>query len=303
MLIAAAKANNWLKNSSADPTAGDTCHQLCATDVWHDNLRHSKCRRVCREVYTAISVHPSGTCYDFIRYPATCLLRTVHVAGHRRGSGRNHASMTLLEDLAAVTAADGLFAGFTVRRLCHLLDTLSRHDSMRLHADGRRTNRTQERMLERDFRFTHSLSPLQYKGLLTLYDGNDPQQHWAAMGDSLPELGSEAPPVVERYFQCEFGPECCGKTMRVGDIQAVAHTVGRSFAAKHIKKQCRGACGCTYYLNKKVYPEQLGNQAVKTHTFYPWNTREPEWIASKGGGTIISAALLTSFSIALCTMR
>ena len=117
-------------------------------------------------------------------------------------------------------------------------------------------------------------------------------------------LAPPAPAAMAcKYFACDFGPKCCGVSMRVGKFPCVAHTVGRSFRAVHVKKTCMGACGRVYYLNKKTSSEQLGVHDVRTHTFHPWSDGEPEWIASKSGKTICSVALLMSFAIVQCTMR
>lgn len=213
--------------------------------------------------------------------------------------------MTLLEDLLALTANGGAFSGFGMCRIVGLFAALSRYDNMRLHASGQRTNKTQQRFLAEPFLQHHDLSLPQYECLVRLCD-QGPELHGLsdAVENSLPLAAPPAPAAMAcKYFACDFGPKCCGVSMRVGKFPCVAHTVGRSFRAVHVKKTCMGACGRVYYLNKKTSSEQLGVHDVRTHTFHPWSDGEPEWIASKSGKTICSVALLMSFAIAQCTMR
>lgn len=215
--------------------------------------------------------------------------------------------MAILDELAAAIAQGGMFAGYSLRTILDVLASLGRHDRMRAHPDGRITNTTQRRLLETPFRAHHGLSRTQYEYLVDLYEGSDLLGFSAAVGQSLlgppPGVVGAETLLVSRYFACDFGPTCCGRSMTVSVIDAVAHTVGQSFAAKHVTKRCVGACKSVWYLNKRVFHEDLGEDRLTTHSFYPWHEREPEWIASKSGMQIISTRLLTTFAMALCTMR
>lgn len=216
------------------------------------------------------------------------------------------AAMALLDDLTAATRDGGIFAGYSLREILRIIASLSQHDVMRLHSDGRTTNKTQRRLLETPFRAHHGLSRKQYRYLVEMYDGSDLQGFGTTVGDCFPapaQLQGPQPLLVSRYFACDFGPTCCGRTMTVRALDAVAHTVGHSFAAKHVTKRCVGACKSTWYLNKRTFREELGEDGLTTHSFYPWYEGEPEWIASKSGKVIISTRLLTTFAMALCTMR
>ncbi|CAN0221668.1 unnamed protein product, partial [Scytosiphon promiscuus] len=180
--------------------------------------------------------------------------------------------MTFLEDLVAATSEGGVFAGFPLRRFLCIVASLARHDHMRVHPDGRRTNKTQNRLLETPYRAQHGLSHTQYDFLVAMYEGSELQGFGAALEDCFPEPGhgvAAGPPLVSRYFACDFGPICCGKSMRVDEFDAVAHAIGKSFAAKHVTKRCRGACRSVFYLNKRTHHEELGEDGVLTHTFYP----------------------------------
>lgn len=212
--------------------------------------------------------------------------------------------MPALDDLVRVTNEGGPFSGYTLRRLLVLIGALSRHDNMRNTADGARTNRTQHNLLERRFREDNDLSASQYRSLVDLYNGSELEGLYAAMLGSLPASSPTAQTaIVMRHFAPDVGPRCCGRYMTVRELTACAHTLGESFAAKHVTKHCVGHCGSTYYLNKKTRIETLGHGQVTTHTFYPWNNGEPEWVASKSGKTVLSASLLTSFAMSQCTMR
>lgn len=215
--------------------------------------------------------------------------------------------MALFDDLVEATGEGGMFAGYSLRRIYCVLASLGRHDHMRIHPDGRDTNKTQRRLLETPFMAHHNLSRTQYDFLLKLYDGSDLQgfgvgvgESWAGPGPCL--VGTE-PVLVSRYFACDFGPTCCGRSLKVKVIDAVGHTIGHSFAAKHVVKLCMGECKSVWYLNKRTFHEELDGDGLTTHSFYAWHEREPEWIASKSGKQIISTRLLTAFAMALCTMR
>lgn len=115
--------------------------------------------------------------------------------------------------------------------------------------------------------------------------------------------GGGETPYIPEYFQSEKGPYCCGYKMPVREVQATAFSRTGAFAAKHVVKTCRGECGKTWYLNKKMYTEKLGEDDVTTHTFYRWTAGVPAWISTKSGKVIISTDLLTDFSIAQSTLR
>lgn len=216
-------------------------------------------------------------------------------------------TMTLLEDLMSATSQGGVFHGFPLRRLLRLFASLSRHDSMRRYSDGRTCSRAQRRIFEVPFVQHHGLSYTQYECLVGMYERSDLEGIGEGLEGSLPypeePVGTETR-LADRYFSSEVGPTCCNLTMRVTELEAVAHTIGKSYAAKHVTKRCRGHCGSVYYLNKKTYHEDMGPTEVTTHTFFPWTGgAEPSWVATKSGKVILSTSLLTSFALAQCTMR
>ena len=215
--------------------------------------------------------------------------------------------MPLLEELVSATSQGGQLAGFTLRKIVDLFASLARHANMRMHPDGRRTNKTQCHLLETAFLERHGLSGPQYNFLLELYDGSELEGLGVAPEDAFPQTrpstGDTAPALVDRYFACDFGPTCCGRSMSIIEVDTVAHTIGRSFAAKHVTKRCVGACKSVFYLNKRTHHEEVGEDGLRTHTFYPWVDGEPEWIASKSGKIVISTSLLTNFAMAQCTLR
>ena len=214
--------------------------------------------------------------------------------------------MALLDDLVAATGHGGVFAGYSLREILDVVASLARHDHMRVHPDGRTTNKTQRRLLQTPFMAHHGLSRTQYDYLLRLYEGSDLRGFGAVVDECLPApasgVGAQSM-LVCRFFATDFGPTCCGRSMRVSEIDAVAHTVGQSFSAKHVVKRCVGSCKSAWYLNKRTYHEELGEDGITVHSFYPWRDGEPQWIASKSGKQIISTRLLTAFAMALCTMR
>ncbi|CAM9946035.1 unnamed protein product, partial [Ectocarpus fasciculatus] len=180
--------------------------------------------------------------------------------------------MPILEDLVSATSQGGALFGFTLRKIIELFASLACHDHMPVHPDGRSTNKTQRRLLETPYIGCHGLSPTQYSFLVGLYEGSELEGFGVAIDDALPRGAPPAdgtPPLVGRYFACDFGPTCCGRSMKVSSIDAVAHTIGKSFAAKHITKRCVGDCKSVFYLNKRTYHEELGEDGLRTHTFYP----------------------------------
>ncbi|CAM9702054.1 unnamed protein product, partial [Ectocarpus sp. 13 AM-2016] len=167
--------------------------------------------------------------------------------------------------------------GFSLRKITELFTSLARHDHMRVHPDGRRTNKTQRRLLETPFIGRHGLSSTQYDFLVGLYERSEPEGFGVGIDETLTvEFISDATPsLVGRYFACEFGPTCCGRSMKVGELDAVAHTIGKSFAAKHVTKRCIGDCKSAFCLNKSTHHEDLGEDGLTTHIFYPCVHREP----------------------------
>ncbi|CAN0105625.1 unnamed protein product, partial [Ectocarpus fasciculatus] len=178
--------------------------------------------------------------------------------------------MPLLEELVSATSQGGRLFGFSLRKIIELFSSLACHDHMRVHPDGRRTNKTQRRLLETSYIGRHGLSSTQYDFLVGLYEGSELEGFGVAIEETLPQSAPPAntPSLVGRYFACDFGPTCCGRTMTVGELDAVAHTIGKSFAAKHATKRCVGNCKGVFYLNKRTYHENLGEDGLTTHTFY-----------------------------------
>ncbi|CAN0054055.1 unnamed protein product, partial [Ectocarpus fasciculatus] len=83
-------------------------------------------------------------------------------------SPRAKCPMPILEELVSATSQGGQLAGFTLRKIIELVASLARHDHMRIHPDGRRTNKTQRRLLETPFLERHGLTHPQYIFLLEL---------------------------------------------------------------------------------------------------------------------------------------
>ncbi|CAM9500069.1 unnamed protein product, partial [Hapterophycus canaliculatus] len=180
--------------------------------------------------------------------------------------------MMLLEDIVTTTSQGGVFHGFPLRKLLCLVASLARHEHMRVHRDGRRTNQTQRRLFEQPYLAHHDLSYPQYEFLVAMFEGSELQGFGATLEECFPEPSPSVatePAFVDRYFACDFGPICCGKYMIVRELEAVAHTISKSFAAKHVTKRCTGAWRSALYLNKRTYHEELGQDGVLTHTFYP----------------------------------
>ncbi|CAN0434575.1 unnamed protein product, partial [Ectocarpus sp. 8 AP-2014] len=179
--------------------------------------------------------------------------------------------MPLLEDLVSSTSVGGALFGFSLRKIMELFASLACHDHMRVHPDGRRMNKTQRRLLETPFIGRHGLSSLQYDFLVGLYEGSELEGFGVGIDDTLTvDATTDATPSwVGRCFACDFGPTCCGRSMKVSELDADAHTIGKSFAAKHVTKRCVGDCKSVFYLNKRTHHEDLGEDGLTTHTFYP----------------------------------
>lgn len=212
--------------------------------------------------------------------------------------------MDVFASFVGDTASDGVFPGYSPRQLLVLFAALSRHDTIRRSASGRTASKTQLRLLENNFRRAHSLSTEQYARLLQVYNQAGMADVYSEIVKGVPNQGeSTGMPYVKQYFQAETGPDCCGYYMKVRELQATAFARERAFVTKHIVKECRGQCGRTFYLNKRVYKERLGDDDVTTHTFCAWDDGVPTWIANKSGKIVISSELLTDFAIAQCCMR
>ncbi|CAM9361909.1 unnamed protein product, partial [Ectocarpus sp. 8 AP-2014] len=179
--------------------------------------------------------------------------------------------MPLLEDLVSCTSVGGALFGFSLRKIMELFASVACHDHMRVHPDGRRTNKTQLRLLETPFISRHGLSPTQYDFLVGLYEGSELEGFGVGIDETLTvDASTDATPsLVGGYFACVFCPTCCGPSMKVSELDAVAHMIGKSFAAKHVTKRCVGDCKSVFYLNKRTHHEDLGEDGLATHTFYP----------------------------------
>eukprot|EP00752_Nemacystus_decipiens_P004620 g4217.t1 len=213
--------------------------------------------------------------------------------------------MDAFDSLAEDLRGDGIFHGYSLKRMFILFAALSRHDCMRHSSAGTPTSKTQQRMLERNFSDAHGLSAEQYSRLVHLYTVADMTGvHADVLGG--PRVGGDGSgsPYVQRYFESEAGPLCCGFTMKVRRVRATAFARDDMFATDHVVKQCiLPRCKRTWYLNKKTYTERLGEREVTTHTFYSWADGVPPWIANKSGKVVISCELLSDFAIAQACMR
>lgn len=158
--------------------------------------------------------------------------------------------MDVLEGLRRAMAPAGAFDGTSFKDMMVLLTHLSPHDTMRTVGE-RSTNKTQQRMLQKNFCTNHNISAPQYECLLDLYSQSDMAGVYAAM-QATPATSGSAAPYVERYFQSPHGPRCCNYVMKVRKVQATAYSREGSFPTIHVVKQCVGSCSKTYYLNKKV---------------------------------------------------
>ncbi|CAN0460417.1 unnamed protein product, partial [Ectocarpus sp. 12 AP-2014] len=172
--------------------------------------------------------------------------------------------MPLLEDLVSATSVGGALFEFSLRKIMELFTSLACHDHMRVHPDDRRTNKTQRRLLETPFIGRHGLSSTQYEFLVGLYEGSELEGFGVGIDDTLTvEFAADATPsLVGRYFACDFGPTCCGRTMKVSELDVVAHTIGKSFTAKHLTNRCVGDYKIVFYLNKRTHHEDLGEDGL-----------------------------------------
>ncbi|CAM9539935.1 unnamed protein product, partial [Ectocarpus sp. 12 AP-2014] len=174
----------------------------------------------------------------------------------------------ILEELVSATSQGGRLFGFALRKIIELFASLACHDHMRVHPDGRRTNKTQRRLLETASIGRHGLSSAQYDFLVRLYEGSELEGFGFAIEETLSHTAptDNTPSLI---FACDFGPTCCARSMTVSELNAVAHTIGKSFAAKHVTTPCVGDCKGVFYLNKRTYHEDLREDGLTTHTFYP----------------------------------
>ncbi|CAN0574873.1 unnamed protein product [Ectocarpus sp. 12 AP-2014] len=110
--------------------------------------------------------------------------------------------MPLLEDLvSATTSVGGALFGFSLRKIMELFTSLACHDHMRMHPDGRRTNKTQRRLLETAFIGRHGLSSTQYDFLVGIYEGSELEGFGVRIDENLrvDDTTDATPSLVGRY--------------------------------------------------------------------------------------------------------
>lgn len=115
--------------------------------------------------------------------------------------------------------------------------------------------------------------------------------------------------------------DCCGSTMRVRKMQATLYGRDTCKSVWHLVKDCR-LCKTLYYCDKRVLRGEinlhpvdgvddpldpanpLNNHGCRWHEYYAWHDgRQPKYVCSKSGRTIIETSYLTDCVVTQCRTR
>lgn len=212
---------------------------------------------------------------------------------------------SFFENSAALVSPGGVFHGTTAVHLLTLVHALSQQQNLRQTQSGAATSEQMSKEARRTFRAQYSLSDPQYDSLCRLCHEGDVGDVFSAYRESLPTADAgERPDFVRKSFVYDK-VVCCGYTTTMRYQDAMYYDVGSCYPVKHYSKLCRGACGSTYYLNKRTNSAVgMAGEKILWHTYYPWSSGQlPREMANKSGRVIVSCALLTSVALELSRKR
>lgn len=210
----------------------------------------------------------------------------------------------LAEATRLISQPTSPFFGTSDQRLLLLHHAYSRHYAMHRHSDGRTTSLTMRREAFNAFRAQYDVSEAQFRCLGELHNSGEVGDIEAVYRCSLPQpVSGVRSDYVERYFTVPV-TICCGTAMQARPVEATFYDVDACCSARHYVMKCRGACGASYHLNKRILSGSTSENDVRMHEFYAWESgRPPEFIASKSGRSIMSGRFLTDVAFTLCRMR
>ena len=203
----------------------------------------------------------------------------------------------------ATESPDGPLRGISPGQILQMLQAIGRHYNMRRTSRGVACSLSQRRILQRQFCAAFKVTEAQYDHLLDLFEYGLEENGPDAPVDYLSLPGEYPANLGRRSFSCDR-VLCCGRQLKVRNINATVYERDVCYVAFHVVKTCVVGCGSIYYLNKRVVSGDVAGETRSWHVFYAWSRGQlPGYLASKSGKSVFAIAFLHYIAIQQCTLR